>query len=178
MKKEIREEIELPEGYTAETDGRMIKIACNGKEISKRADYPITIEGNKIIIYCKKASKNEKKIMKSLSSHIKNAINGLNKKFVYKLQICSVHFPMNVSLKGKKVIIKNFLGEVMEREAEILENTEARIEKDIIIIESHDKEKAGQTAANIEKATRITKRDKRVFQDGIYITEKAKGRKK
>ena len=35
------------------------------------------------------------------------------------------------------------------------------------------KEKVGQTSANIERACRIRGRDRRVFQDGIYIVEKA-----
>ena len=30
----------------------------------------------------------------------------------------------------------------------------------------------GQTAANIENATRVRKRDPRVFQDGIYLFER------
>jgi len=33
-------------------------------------------------------------------------------------------------------------------------------------------EDAGQTAANIERATKIKGFDPRVFQDGIYIIEK------
>jgi large subunit ribosomal protein L6 len=37
-----------------------------------------------------------------------------------------------------------------------------------------DVEAVGQTAANIERATKVWGYDPRVFQDGIYITEKAK----
>jgi len=44
-----------------------------------------------------------------------------------------------------------------------------------ITISSNNVERAGQTAANIEKATKISKKDRRVFQDGCFITEKPKG---
>ena len=47
------------------------------------------------------------------------------------------------------------------------------IKGDIIIVEGIDKELAGQTAARIEQSTRITNKDRRVFQDGCYITDKA-----
>ena len=45
-----------------------------------------------------------------------------------------------------------------------------------IIVSSDSKESAGITVSNIEKATRIRNRDRRVFQDGIYLIEKP-GRK-
>mgnify|MGYP000225838052 CR=1 FL=1 len=35
-----------------------------------------------------------------------------------------------------------------------------------------NKEKVGQTAANIEKATRVKGYDTRVFQDGIYLVSR------
>ncbi|HOV66806.1 MAG TPA: 50S ribosomal protein L6, partial [Methanoregulaceae archaeon] len=44
---------------------------------------------------------------------------------------------------------------------------------DAVTLSGIDKEKVGNSAANIEHATRIRNRDPRVFQDGIYIVERA-----
>jgi len=85
-----------------------------------------------------------------------------------------VHFPMNVSVDKTNhvLVINNFLGEKKERRAKILPNTDVKIEGDIVTVESPDIEAAGQTAANMEVTTHIRNRDRRVFQDGIWITEK------
>jgi large subunit ribosomal protein L6 len=80
---------------------------------------------------------------------------------------------MNVEIVGNEVIIKNFLGEKIPRKSKIIENVNVEIKGDIITINSPNKELAGQTAANFETATRIKSRDRRVFQDGIFITNKA-----
>jgi large subunit ribosomal protein L6 len=44
---------------------------------------------------------------------------------------------------------------------------------DEIVLKGIDRELVGTSAANIEHATRIRDRDPRVFQDGIYIVQKA-----
>ncbi|MBU3913512.1 MAG: 50S ribosomal protein L6 [Nanoarchaeota archaeon] len=175
MRKEIIEKINIPEGIEVEITDSEIKLKKSGKEASRKyRGFTIKKEGDVVSLECAKATKNEKKQMKTLLAHIKNGISGLIERFEYKLQVCAVHFPMNVSIDKAKneVLIKNFLGGVKPRIAKIIPGVEVKIEKDMITVLSELKEKAGQTAANIEQATRITNRDRRVFQDGIYIIEK------
>jgi len=44
-----------------------------------------------------------------------------------------------------------------------------------IIVQGTNIEDVSQTAANIEKATKVKKKDPRVFLDGIYIYERHEG---
>ncbi|MBI4141245.1 50S ribosomal protein L6, partial [Candidatus Woesearchaeota archaeon] len=93
--------------------------------------------------------------------------------YTYLLKICSGHFPINVSVNGNQFIVKNFLGEKYPRTMTIKQGAKVTIQGDKITVESPDKEKAGQTSSEIELLTRISKRDPRVFQDGIYLVQKA-----
>ena len=79
---------------------------------------------------------------------------------------------MTLKIEGNKLAVNNFLGEKIPRYAYILPNVEVQIKGSLITILSTDKEAAGQTAANFEKATKVTNRDRRIFQDGIYIHDK------
>lgn len=172
--KELRSEIEIPEGFDIEIKGHEISVRKEGKEIRK--NFPRALfekEGNKLVLVIKNATKKERKNLNSVVAHVKNMLKGLNEKFVYKLQVCAVHFPMNVAVKGENFIIKNFLGETKERKAKILPNAEVDVNGVIITVKSSDKDAAGQTAANIEKAAKVRNRDRRVFQDGIFMTEEA-----
>ena len=68
---------------------------------------------------------------------------------------------------------KNFLGEKSPRTLTLKKNVSIKIEGDLIAIESPNKELAGQMASDIELLTAKANRDLRVFQDGIYMIEKA-----
>ncbi len=173
--KEMTEKIEVPEGVEVTIDKGMCKAKGKKGECSKKiADPKITIEvkdGN-IVLSAKKTTKREKTKMGTYISHIKNLIKGANEGHTYRLKVCSGHFPMNVSVSGKEFVIKNFLGEKKPRTLKIKEGATVKVEGEIVTVESCNKEIAGQTAASIESLTRITNRDLRIFQDGVYITAK------
>ena len=180
MKKDIERTINLPSDLSASLNKNLLTIKGNGKDISRKLsanNVNITIESsNKIIIKAKSATKRESKMIGTICAHINNMIKGLVEGFEYKMEICNVHFPMNVKVDGDSIVIKSFLGEKTQRVARILPNVDVSVKSNQITIKSLFIENAGQTAANIEKATRVTNRDRRIFQDGIFITEK-NGRK-
>ena len=98
----------------------------------------------------------------------KGALNG----YRYTLKICSGHFPMSVSVGNNQLIVKNFLGEKVPRVLKLKAGADVKVEGDLIVVESSNKEIAGQVGASIELLTRRTKYDTRIFQDGIWITSK------
>jgi len=173
-RRNILEEIIIPEGIEAKIEDNILKLKKGEDELKRVLNKKINIkiENNKIILEVKKTTKKEKKIFWTLYAHIKNMIKGLEEGFKYKLQIVSVHFPITASIENNEIIIKNFLGEKKERKEKIIPNVNIDINKDIIEISSKFIESAGQMAANLEKLTKIRKKDRRIFQDGIYITEK------
>ena len=133
----------------------------------------IAVKDSFVSILARKATKREKTMVGTFRAHISNMVKGVQEEFVYKMKICSGHFPMNVSVKGDEFIVKNFFGEKIPRVLRLREGVSVKIEGDIILVSAMDKELAGQTAASIEQLTRRTKYDHRIFQDGIYIIDKA-----
>jgi large subunit ribosomal protein L6 len=53
--------------------------------------------------------------------------------------------------------------------AKIIGNTKVSVKGDRVFLNGIDKRELGETASNIERATKIKGFDLRVFQDGIYL---------
>ena len=100
-------------------------------------------------------------------------IAGVQKPYVYKLKVIGTHFPITVNQQGEEMQIQNFLGEKKPRKVKLIKEVTVKIQGDIVTVESADVEKAGMIASRIEQATRVRRKDRRTFQDGIYIIEKA-----
>ncbi|HZX34770.1 MAG TPA: 50S ribosomal protein L6 [archaeon] len=175
MAGKLVESVAVPDGITAEVEGRSVRLSAGGKENRrnfKSGFIALKKNGNNIEVWTESHKKNAKAECISVASHIRNMASGLQKDFEYRLEVVFSHFPMNVAVKGNVVEINNLAGAKFARKAKIAEGTKVEVKGKDIIVRGHNKEKAGQTAANIEQATKISGKDVRIFQDGVYITAK------
>lgn len=176
MKKDLLQKIAIPEGVEVDIQNATIQVKGKEGEMQKvlhKGKIDVQKKEQAIYLTSKQSTKREKKLMNTLKAHITNMIKGVEEKFLYRLKICFSHFPISVEVKGNVAEIKNFLGEKVSRKVAIPQGVEVQTDKQFITILSVDKECAGQAAANFERATKIKGRDRRIFQDGIYIVEKA-----
>lgn len=176
-RKDLKEIIELPAGVTLTIDDDFLMTAKGpAGETSKKLEargVAIKVEDNTVVLESKNPKKLQKNLLFTYKAHLKNLVKGANEGFNYKLKICSGHFPMSVALKNNVFEIKNFIGEKVPRTLVIKKGVDVQINGDVIEISGTSIELAGQVAADIEKLTRRPGFDRRIFQDGIYITEKA-----
>ena len=107
-KKDLAETIKVPEGITVNKEGTNLIIKGPKGAIKRNFDNPrVNVESNQheIKLFSQGASKKEKAVISSYKAHLKNAFFGVKEGYVYKLKVCSGHFPMNVSVSGHMLII-------------------------------------------------------------------------
>ena len=170
-------EIEVPQGVTVTITGATLTAKGQKGQIAREFRFPgiaVRVDGGKVVVETQKDDKQTKATVGTYASHIKNIVTGVSEGYEYHMKIVYAHFPIQVKVEGKdKVSIGNFLGERKARSANIVGDTKVAIQGAEVVLTGSNKEDVGQTAANIEQACKIRKRDPRVFQDGIYITRKA-----
>lgn len=175
MKTKMSEKLAIPDGITCSIHNKVLTLKKGDKTIIRNVDLPrvnITVSGNDLVLASHKGSRKEHNLINSYLAHIKNAFSGLHKDFRYVLEAVNVHFPMTMKLEKNNLLINNFLGEKKPRIAIIHPNVKAEIKGQQVILTSFDKDAAGQTVSCIERATKVRKKDRRVFQDGIYLVER------
>ncbi len=176
----VFEEVRVPEGVEVVVEGKKVTVRGPKGELSRDFSHARHVfirldgdeEGKKVVVEAFFANRKVKALVGSIASHIENMITGVTKGFRYKLKIVFSHFPITVKVQGDNVVIENFLGEKAPRIAKIMPGVAVKVQKNDVIVEGIDIEAVGQTAANIELATKVKDKDRRVFVDGIYIYEK------
>jgi large subunit ribosomal protein L6 len=175
---EVSKTIQVPEDVDVSFEGK--KISVKGTKGALTRDFsfaPVAIEGEgkNVRVWATWPRKKEAALVGTIYSHIQNMITGVTKGFSYKLKIVFSHFPISVKVQGKTLVIENFTGERRARVVKIVGDVKVKIEAEDIIVEGINLEEVSQTAANIEQATRVRRKDPRVFLDGLYVYERNEG---
>lgn len=171
----MKTELQVPSGVTATVEGS--KITVSGKEGKVVKEFKSKLvslkqEKDKIVLISIDDRKKSLAVFNTFASVVKNLFEGVQKKYIYTLRGVYSHFPLSISVKGKVVQVGNFTGEKNPRETNILDNVDVAVKGKDIVVSSCDKEAAGIVAGNIENSARVKNRDRRVFQDGVYLISK------
>ncbi|WP_440764626.1 50S ribosomal protein L6 [Natronorubrum sp. DTA7] len=175
----MRVELEIPENVSVEIDHLDVTVDGPEGNVTRRLWYPdvsVELEDDTVAIESDNEDAKTNATVGTFESHIRNAFHGVTEGWEYKMEVFYSHFPMQVRVEGDDVVIENFLGEKAPRRTTIHGETDVSVDDERLVLSGPNKEDVGQTAADIEQLTRVNDKDTRVFQDGVYITEKpAKG---
>jgi large subunit ribosomal protein L6 len=175
---EINAEIKMPDGVSAEFKKNTLTIKGGKGSLMRTFKHPrisIKLKGSTVKIACAMPNRRENALFGTWQAHINNMVRGVTEGFQYKMKIVYSHFPIKVSVRENTFVIENFLGERHPRSAKIVGETNVKVSGDQVILTGNNIEHVGQSAANIEQATKIKNYDPRVFQDGIYLIGKGSG---
>lgn len=175
----IERVIKLPQSVAARKENETLIISAAGKELRREFSDPVIkidfaeADGQQVVkIVAPIDGRAQRAIAGTWASHIKNMVAGVTKGYEYRMKIVYSHFPITVKVVGDEVKVSNFMGEKGDRAAKIIGPTKVEAQKEIITVSGPDIEAVGQTCSNIEKATRLTRFDRRRFPDGIYIMQR------
>ena len=171
--------VTIPQGVDIDISGMKLTVKGGKGTLEKEFIHPMFIgkikmskQDNEVIITTETDARKIKAMVGTIAAHTKNMIKGVTEGYTYKLKIVYMHFPFTVKIDNDIVIITNFLGGKAARKAKIVGSSKVEIKGEDIIVTGINREEVGQTCGNLERATKIGSRDRRVFQDGIFLVSK------
>jgi len=176
------ESVKIPTGVTVTVANRKVVVKGPRGELKKdlshmMLDIRVHNKANKVVVSRWFGKRPDIACINTCKSQIRNMITGVTKGFRYKMRFAYAHFPINVSVDGQTVEIRNFLGEKRVRRQPVPEGvkayrTEQNQVKDELVLEGNCLEDVSQTAAQIHQSCLVKKKDIRMFLDGIYVQTK------
>ena len=173
----MEKKVQVPDGVEVRIDGMCVTVKGPLGELSKDFDDPrfnrlvkLEKKDNEVQVSNLDEGRKITAMVGTIAAHVKNMILGTSVGFKYDMKIMYTHFPITVTQAGTEIQVKNFFGEKGARSATVVGDTEVKIDKENITLTGINVEDVGQTAANIERSCKLTGRDRRIFQDGIFLT--------
>jgi large subunit ribosomal protein L6 len=167
--------LQIPDEVSAEMDHLELTVDGPNGSVTRRLWYPdisVSLDDGEVVIESDENDAKTNSTIGTFESHVENMFHGVTEGWEYEMEVFYSHFPMQVTVESDEVVIENFLGERAARRTEVRGDTDIEVDEERITLRGPDIEAVGQTAADIEQLTRVTDKDVRVFQDGVYITGK------
>ena len=169
--------VTIPEGVTANISEDGVVTITGPKGSLNRTFESDVIElfqdGSGLVVRVNLPRRKQRALAGTWNAHLNNMVKGVTDGFTYNLKAFYSHFPMTLAVNGNTFQVNNYFGERVPRTAHILDNVNVKVANKVeVTVSGIDKEGVGQTAANIERCTTVKNRDRRVFQDGIYLLTK------
>ncbi|CAD7949800.1 unnamed protein product [Amoebophrya sp. A25] len=173
--------ITIPKGVTVDIKSR--KVVVKGPKGQLERDFrhlPVSVAkidgGKKVEVSLFFGLTKQTACLRTVCSHIDNMITGVTKSYRYHMRLVYAHFPIGAEIvnRGKRITIKNFLGEKVNRVIDMIGETQAiksEATKDEILIEGIDIDDVSRSAALIHQSCLVRNKDIRKFLDGIYCSQ-------
>lgn len=134
---------------TVSVEGGVLSVKGSKGTLTKRVhpSIAIAIEEGGVMVTPKDRSRLAKNLTGTFASHVKNMVAGVETPYVKKLIMDGVGYKMEV--KGKDVVLTVGFSHTVP--LTIPEDVTAKVEKNVMTLESANKESVGQFAANVRR---------------------------
>ncbi|OGI15390.1 50S ribosomal protein L6 [Candidatus Micrarchaeota archaeon RBG_16_49_10] len=168
----MEKQLTVLEGVEVEISGKKVRVKGKQGTLERTFTYfydiKIVEEGGTVKVSTTSEERRAKAMVGTIIAHIRNMAIGVSQGYTRRMRVIYSHFPMSVKVEGDKIFITNFIGEKTPRVSKIIGGTKVDVQGQEITVRGLNKEEVGQTCLNMEHTCRITKFDRRIFQDGIY----------
>ncbi|KAK9465256.1 ribosomal protein L6, alpha-beta domain-containing protein [Lipomyces arxii] len=173
--------LEVPEGVSVSIKSRIVIVKGPRGTLTKNLRHinlAFSKTGpNTIKLTVHHGDRKHVAALRTIKTLISNLITGVTKGYKYKMRYVYAHFPINVNIidDGKKIEIRNFLGEKRVRLVDVHEGVTVEIssgQKDELVLSGNSLENVSQCAADVQQICRVRNKDIRKFLDGIYVSER------
>ncbi len=175
----LQKSVTIPEDVDLKLEGSVVSVKGPLGELIRDFSFSGLIferKENELVISVLFPKRKEKALLGAVESHVKNMIHGVTKGYKYSMKIVFSHFPIKVIPEGTQVKIENLYGGRKPRYAKVLPGVKVEVDGENVYVSGIDKEKVGQTCANIQELTRLRgkrRKSPKTFMDGIFTFDKS-----
>ena len=182
------EQVEIPENVKVSFKAREITVTGPRGTLTKRfkhikcelsiekaISYETKQEADFVFIKSYLTTYKQSAVLGTFATLIKNMMTGVTIGYRYKMHIVKKHFPIEVSLEGDNLQIARFLGERVVKTVKLLPGVSfSKNEKnnEELWFEGNDVAAVSLTCAHVYQSCKVPDKDRRMFLDGIYVSEK------